>query len=138
MEKSKIILNKLDYARIKKCIEVYKELGTITKEESEKLSNELSEAVVVEPHEVPGNVVTMNSIVKISFPKLKKQVELQIVYPHEARIKEWKISVLSPIANALLGYKIGDEIEWLVPAGVTIIRIDDIIYQPEAAGHYDL
>ena len=44
----------------------------------------------------------------------------------------------SPIATALIGYKINDEIEWIVPAGLTKLRIDEIIYQPEAAGDFDL
>lgn len=138
MSTTEIILNKIDYSRILHCIKVQKELKSISGTEMEKLMEEFKRARIVEPYEVPGNVVTMNSVVKITFPKLKKEVQLKIVYPHEARIKEWKISILSPIAIALLGYKTGDEIDWLVPGGVTKIRIDDIIYQPEAAGHYDL
>ena len=52
--------------------------------------------------------------------------------------KENKISIFSPIATALIGYKVQDEVEWLVPAGLTKIRIDEIIYQPEAAGDFNL
>jgi regulator of nucleoside diphosphate kinase len=92
----------------------------------------------VEPEAIPSNVVTMNSIVKLSFLNDNKQLQFQIVYPGEANIKENKISIFSPIATALIGYRVGDEIEWIVPAGLTKIRIDEIIYQPEAAGHFDL
>jgi regulator of nucleoside diphosphate kinase len=67
-----------------------------------------------------------------------KQIQFQIVYPENANIKENKISIFSPIATALIGYKTGDEIEWIVPAGLTKIRIDEIIYQPEAAGDFNL
>lgn len=42
------------------------------------------------------------------------------------------------MATALIGYRVGDLIEWIVPAGLTTIRIDEIIYQPEAAGDYTL
>ncbi|MCE9538496.1 MAG: GreA/GreB family elongation factor, partial [Bacteroidetes bacterium] len=48
------------------------------------------------------------------------------------------ISIFSPIATALIGYKVSNEIEWIVPSGLTRIRIDEIIYQPEAAGDYNL
>ena len=48
------------------------------------------------------------------------------------------ISIFSPIATALIGYKVGDEIEWIVPAGLTKMKIEEIIYQPEAAGDYNL
>jgi len=39
---------------------------------------------------------------------------------------------------ALLGYRKGDMIEWPVPSGVKKITVDEIIYQPEAAGDYHL
>jgi len=80
----------------------------------------------------------MNSIVKLSFLNNNKQAQFQIVYPEQANIKENKISIFSPIATALIGYKVSDEIEWIVPAGITKIRIDEIIYQPEAAGDFNL
>ncbi|MBS1924246.1 MAG: GreA/GreB family elongation factor, partial [Bacteroidetes bacterium] len=67
-----------------------------------------------------------------------KNIQFQIVYPEQANIKENKISIFSPIATALIGYKVSDEVEWIVPAGLTRIRIDEIIYQPEAAGDFDL
>jgi regulator of nucleoside diphosphate kinase len=133
-----IIINRLDYARIKKCISDAKQFKSISNEEAEKLINELDSAEIVEPEAIPSNVVTMNSIVKLSFLNNNKQVQFQIVYPAQANIKENKISIFSPIATALIGYKVADEIEWIVPAGLTIIRIDEIIYQPEAAGDYSL
>ena len=66
-----------------------------------------------------------------------KQVQFQIVYPEHADLKDHKISIFSPIATALIGYKVGDEVEWIVPSGLTQLRIDEIIYQPEAAGDYN-
>jgi regulator of nucleoside diphosphate kinase len=74
----------------------------------------------------------------LSFLNNNKQIQFQIVYPENANFKENKISIFSPIATALIGYKVQDEIEWIVPAGLTKIRIDEIIYQPEAAGDYNL
>lgn len=135
---SKIIINRLDYARIKKCINDAKQFKSINNTEAEKLMKELDSAKIVEPEAIPSNVVTMNSIVKLSFLNNKKQVQFQIVYPNQANLKENKISIFSPIATALIGYKVADEIEWIVPAGLTNIRIDEIIYQPEAAGDYSL
>jgi regulator of nucleoside diphosphate kinase len=60
------------------------------------------------------------------------------VYPGQANLKENRISIFSPIATALIGYSVGSEIEWMVPTGATKIRIDEIIYQPEAAGEFNL
>jgi len=112
--------------------------GSISGNEAERLTKELEIAKVVEPQEIPPDVVTMHSVVKVSFLNTKKQVQFQLVYPREADMKSGKISILSPVATALIGYRKNDELEWIVPAGVTKIRIDEIVYQPEAAGDYNL
>ena len=49
-----------------------------------------------------------------------------IVSPHEANLREGKISIKSPIAQELLGKKTGDTVEVRVPAGTLKLRIDDI------------
>ena len=135
---NKLILNRLDYNRIKKCIADAKQFNSINASEAESLMTELNSAKIVDPEKIPSNVVTMNYIVKISFLNDNKHLEFQIVYPDQANLKERKISIFSPIATALIGYKVNDEIEWLVPAGLTRIKINEIIYQPEASGHYSI
>ena len=131
-------MNKLDYVRIQKAINDAKQAYSLKASEAGNLLKELKSAKIVEPTEIPANIVTMNSIVKISFLNTNKTVQFQIAYPQEANLKEHKISILSPIATALIGYKTGDEIEWIVPAGLTKIKIEEIIYQPEAAGDFNL
>jgi len=113
-------------------------MNTIGVQEAENLTKELNSAKVVEPGEIPDNVVTMNSIVKINFLNTNKTLRIQIVYPDQANMKENKISIFSPVATALIGYKKDDEVEWIVPSGLTKLRIDDIIYQPEAEGDFEL
>ncbi|HOG24153.1 MAG TPA: GreA/GreB family elongation factor, partial [Candidatus Omnitrophota bacterium] len=49
-----------------------------------------------------------------------------------------RISILAPIGMALLGYRVGDIVEWKVPAGTRRLKIEEVLYQPEAAGEYDL
>ena len=46
-----------------------------------------------------------------------------------------RISVLAPLGTALLGYRVGNEIEWDVPRGVRRLRIDAFLFEPEAAAH---
>jgi len=135
---SQIILSRLDYSRIQNYITNARQSGSINVNEAKNLISELNNAKIVEPEEIPGNVVTMNSIVKISFLNSGKLLQFQIVYPAQASLKENKISIFSPIATALIGYTVGSEIEWMVPTGLTKIKIDEIIYQPEAAGDFNL
>ncbi len=134
---SQLIINKNDYSRIHHCITTARQNNTIKKEEAEKLASELKNAKLVEPKEIPGDVVTMNSVVKIHFQNSKEQMEFTLVYPKDANVKERKISIFSAVACALIGYRVGDEIEWQLPSGMTKIVIDEIIYQPEAAGDLD-
>lgn len=131
-------MNRVDHVRILKCINDASDMNTISAEEAENLLNELNSAKIVEPGDVPVNLVTMNSIVKIRFINRNKQIQFRIVYPDQADVKENKISIFSPVATALIGYKVNDEIEWLIPSGMTTIRIEEILYQPEAAGDYTL
>jgi regulator of nucleoside diphosphate kinase len=133
---NRIIISRIDHSRILKCIDIARTQNTIEANEAENLLNELHSASVVEPHEVPDDVVTMNSIVRISFLNTGKAVQFQIVYPDEANIRDKKISIFSPVATALIGYRVTDEIEWMVPSGLTKIRIDEIVYHPEAAGRF--
>ena len=135
---SKLIINKLDYARIKRSIEDARQFRAINAAESEKLMKELDSAEIVAPEAIPSNVVTMNSIVKLTFLNNNKPIQFQIVYPDKANMKENKIYIFSTIATALIGYKVCDEIDWMVPAGMTHIRIDEIVYQPEASGDFTL
>ncbi|WP_372641449.1 nucleoside diphosphate kinase regulator [Ancylomarina sp.] len=133
-----LIISRLDYTRIKKCISDAKRNKTISDFEAKELLTELNSAKIVEPQAVPSNLVTMNSVVKLSFLNSNKHVQFRIVYPDEANLKDHRISIFSPIATALIGYKVGDVIEWVVPAGLTQLKIDEIVYQPEAAGNFDL
>ncbi|KEY19563.1 hypothetical protein HY04_14320 [Kaistella antarctica] len=107
-------------------------------EEAEKLLAELKSAKIVEQDKVDGDVVTMNSIVKIHFQNNKTTMEFTLVYPADANIKERKISIFSSVASALIGYRVGDEIDWLIPSGMTKIVIDEVLYQPESAGDFEL
>ena len=51
-----------------------------------------------------------------------------LVSPHEANLREGKISIKSPIGQALIGKKVGDTVEVNVPAGVQKLRIESITY----------
>ena len=61
-----------------------------------------------------------------------------LVFPAEANFEEGKISVLAPVGTAMLGYRVGSRIEWQVPSGLRRLKVEEILYQPEAAGDYNL
>jgi regulator of nucleoside diphosphate kinase len=101
------------------------------------LGAELQRAVIVDPKEMPDDVITMNSRAAMIDLDTHEAITLTLVFPPEADIDEAKISVLAPIGAGMLGYRVGDEFEWQVPAGVRRMRVTRIHYQPEAAGNFD-
>ena len=97
---------------------------------------EIQRASVVPAAEIPSDVITMNSRARLLDLDQGTTLEYTLVYPQDADFAEGKISVLAPIGAAMLGYRVGDEIDWIVPAGLRRLRVEAVLYQPEAAGDF--
>ena len=104
----------------------------------ERLDEKLANATVVAPETMRPDVVTMNSKVRLRDLDEGEEVTYTLVFPDQANIEEGKISVVAPVGTAMLGRRVGDEFEWEVPAGSVRLRVEEVLYQPEAAGHYNL
>ena len=102
------------------------------------LEEKLEFAEAVAPERIPPDVVTMRS--KVSFKDLDTNEEYtySIVFPTEADFGAGKISILAPLATALLGYKRGDTVEFEAPSRLRRLEIREILYQPESVGDFNL
>ncbi len=129
----KIYITKNDHKKLTDLI-IEKRVKT---DDIRELSKELERAIVIEPEKMPNDVITMNSLVVFSDIHSGSELKYQLVFPNDADIVQNKISVLSPIGCALLGYKIGDVITIKTPKGDKRYRIEKILYQPEAEGNYE-
>jgi len=109
----------------------------ISREYLKNLEQELTNANVVTSQEIPKDVITMNSKILLRDVDSNEEMEYLLVYPSEANLVEDKISILAPVGTAILGYREGDIIEWKVPDGIINLKVEKILYQPEAAGDYD-
>ena len=98
-----------------------------------RLKEELKRALRLPAEEIPPDVVTMNSQVRVLEQRSGSEMEVTIVYPHEADFKAGKISVLLPLGTAILGSREGDVVVWSAPYCKFIYRIQQVMYQPEAA-----
>ena len=103
-----------------------------------RLEEELEFAEVVAPHDIPPDVVTMRSKVRLKDLDTEEESIYSIVFPTEANFDERKISVLAPLATALLGSRLGATVEFEAPGRTRRLQILEILYQPESAGDYDL
>jgi regulator of nucleoside diphosphate kinase len=133
-----IYITEVDYNRLSGLIDRTRERNSIDREYLNKLEAELDRAEVVEAKDIPGDVITMRSKVRLKDLVSGESNTYSLVFPTEADFAEGKISVLAPIGTAILGYKQGDTIEWSVPSGLRRLKVEEILYQPEAAGDHNL
>jgi len=135
MSKKLIYITDNDMKRLK---ELIIEAGNGNKKYLRELKDELDKGEVVDSRDIPNNIITMNSKVRLREINTQKEMICWLVFPDDSNADQGKISILAPIGTALLGYKVGDIIEWKVPAGLTKLKVEEILYQPEAAGDYQL
>ncbi len=106
---------------------------------AEALDEELARANVVAQKDIPRDIVTMNSKIEYVDVKTGDKNIVSLVYPQDANFDEGKISVLAPIGAALLGLKVGESIDWKLPNGqVKKVKVEQILFQPEAEGQFNL
>ena len=129
-----IYITQLDMNRLRSLIESMKS----SREDLKTLGAELDQARVVPPSEIPPDVITMNSKAQVRDLEDNELMTYTLVFPGRADVDEGLISVLAPVGTAMLGHSVGDEFEWHVPAGPIRLRVENVLYQPEAAGNYTL
>jgi len=127
-----------DMRRLRELIIVAREFGKEDEMYLQELENELNRGKVVKSQDVPSNVITMNSEVYLRDLNTREEITYRLVFPYCADASKGRVSILAPIGMALLGYSVGDIIEWKVPAGIAKLKVEKILYQPEAAGDYHL
>ena len=139
VKEATIYITEVDRRRLEKLVEIASESDHMAgRENLRRLERELERAETVAPKDVPGDVITMRSEVRLRDLNTGGVMVYTLVFPTEADYDEGRISVLAPVGTAMLGYRVGDTIEWPVPSGLRRLKVEEILYQPEAAGDYHL
>jgi regulator of nucleoside diphosphate kinase len=134
-----IFITEKDRERLQKLINEAKEFHHSGSEAYLKnLEQELSRAKIIASEKIPHNVVTMNSKVLLKDLDTGEKMVYTLVYPAESNLMEDKISVLAPVGTAIIGLREKDAIDWKIPDGLVRLEVEKILYQPEAAGDFDL
>lgn len=134
MSSPTLTINELDLERLEELLErpEFRQLAT-----ARALTEELDRATLVSPKDMPADVVTMNSQVRFRDLSDNSTHVRTLVYPQRADSAADTLSVLAPLGAALLGLSAGQEINWRLPGGGnTNLRVEEILYQPEAAGEF--
>lgn len=127
-----IVVSSLDMERLEQLLD---SLPGAQSDTRAALLEELARAELVEPEDMPRDVVTMNSRVRFVLGDAAQEFDMALAYPKDVDGAPGKLSVLTPVGSALLGLKVGDSIDWTGPGGARVdVTVRDIVYQPERAG----
>ena len=129
-----IFVTEEDARKLRTLLVGVRERSVRDREHLQQLDDELERARVVPASDIPADVVTMHSELALRDLDTGEEMTFRIVFPSEANADQHRISVLAPLGTAVLGYRAGDSIEWVVPGRTRRVCIERVLYQPEAAG----
>jgi regulator of nucleoside diphosphate kinase len=134
MTRRRIFITEDDMARLRELVRQGRMAAHKDRDHLTELDGELDRAEVIGAGEVMPDVVTMHSTVRVRDVDSGTSMVYTLVFPVEADIEQERISVLAPIGTALLGFRTGDIFEWKTPGGTRRLQIEEVLFQPEAAG----
>lgn len=124
-----IVISEADASRLRGLLRARVDAALRDQGHLRELKSELERALVVEAAEIPPDVITVNSRAWVVDLESYDRREYVLVLPAEADPAAGRISVLAPLGTALLGYREGDDVEWVMPGGLRRLRIE-AVFQP--------
>ena len=132
---SRLQITEFDFVRLRRLLATAKPPGVELQGQWKQLENLLDNSDVVDPQEIPDDVVTMNSRVRLEDSRSHEDMVVTLVFPSDAKsdaaIEPLRAAIVTPIGLSVFGRRVGDELDGN-------IRVDKLLFQPEAAGIFDL
>jgi len=125
-----------DMECLRKLLKAEKRFDKSGRDDLHNLEAKLDQSQLIAQREVPKEVITLNSKVRLTDLSTGEEMSYTLVLPNNADIDQHKISILAPIGTAMLGYSVGDIFEWKVPGGFRRFEVKEILHQPEAFGDH--
>ncbi|MGJ8658281.1 GreA/GreB family elongation factor [Cellulophaga fucicola] len=121
-----LIIEKKEYVLLKKLMNLSGYHKDITYKKSiAKLHEELKTAIVKDERDMPTDVIRFNSIVTIAAEE-GWQKNFQLVKPSDSDLKNNKLSILTPMGTAVIGYAKGDKLLWEFPSGEKTLTVANV------------
>lgn len=129
MNRRKVLITRDDLARLEELVECALKFQPLSHQHLSELQDELDRATSLDAEEVPGDAatITMHSEVHLTDLGDGRKLACRIVFPREAPGARDSISVLSPLAAALLGHSAGDVVEFEAPGGLRRYMVEQVI-----------
>ena len=119
--KNPVIITEEDYQQLKGYIN-----HDVGNDEEMTLSAELKRAVIISKEAFPPHAIRLNSKVLVQDLDTDIGIEFTIVMPAHADMQKNKVSILTPMGAALIGFRKGEEVRWKVSAGFKRFRILEV------------
>lgn len=100
-----------------------KEAQAILESKIAILKSQIAQAKIIDQSQIRTDIVQILSTVEMRHVKLARTMKYTIVSESEANLREGKISSTTPIAQGLLGHKVGDTVDVTTPQGVIQLEI---------------
>jgi regulator of nucleoside diphosphate kinase len=126
--KHQLVFREDDYEMLTACLNDAQRESAFGPQVIETLKADFKKGKRVSKAEFPEDAVRLNSKVKVKEAGNNKIMELVLVMPEEADIKQRKISVMAPVGVALIGFREGQEVMWQAPSGkktFTIVQVEN-------------
>jgi regulator of nucleoside diphosphate kinase len=135
MRDGRLTVTFIDRNRILILIDSYEKQTFLESEFFRDFRKELKKANALSPENMPKNVITLHSVFRVRNLVSGEEKVVTLLSPDEMRLgnapRQSGVSILSPLGSALYGRTAGDVIDRPVKA-----RVEEVLYQPEAAGEY--
>jgi regulator of nucleoside diphosphate kinase len=138
MYEKDILITDADHRRLRSLVGRLRASGRARARHVGALATRIRRAVIVSPTEIPRNVVTMNSRVCLKDLDSRKRLECTLSDPFDIAVFGDRLSVAGPAGIALLGKRVGQIVRWALGPRERRFRIEQVVYQPEAAGDFHL
>jgi len=132
---SRLQITEFDFVRLRRLLATNNAPGVELQGQWKQLENLLENSDVVAPQEIQDDVVTMNSRVRLKDSRSHEDMVVTLVFPSDAEydtaIEPLRAAIVTPIGLSVFGRRVGDKLDGN-------IRVDKLLFQPEAAGNFDL
>lgn len=139
MNQNDVEVTELDAVRLERLLGSARPRAAERPEGALRLDERLGTARIVAGRQVSKDVVTMNSVVSLLDEATGEKSEARLVYPADLASGPQRVSVLSPLGQVLLGARAGEQVAAALPGGgYRHYRVLELVFQPEAAGIFDM
>lgn len=118
-----ICISNRDATQLRECLRQLSSMPAPDRASALQLQEKIVHALIHEDNELPPGTITLGALVEIEYCDDGTRRLCRPVLPHEAESHPHNVSILAPLALALLGARVGDEVHWPLEFGLGTLDV---------------